>query len=52
MKPIHSIARITLETKTPLAINTGKQDGVFDTSLITDANGLPAIPATSITGVL
>jgi len=48
----HHVARITLETKTALAINTGKQDGVFDTSLVTDANGLPAIPATSITGVL
>jgi CRISPR/Cas system CSM-associated protein Csm3 (group 7 of RAMP superfamily) len=49
---VFHLARITLQTETPLSIATGKADGVFDTSLVTDANGLPTIPGTSLTGVL
>lgn len=55
MKPqptIFHIARVTLETVTPLSIATGKANGVFDTSLVMDANGLPTIPGSSLAGVL
>lgn len=55
MKPqpaIFHIARVTLETVTPLSIASGKANGVFDTSLVMDANGLPTIPGSSLTGVL
>ena len=46
------IARITLQTETPLSISTGQADGVFDSTLVVDANGLPAIPGSSLAGVL
>src|SRR5690606_22899359 len=46
------IARVVLEAKTPLSISTGTPDGVFDTALVRDANGLPALPGSSIAGVL
>mgnify|MGYP001489537643 CR=1 FL=1 len=46
------IARMTLEARTALSIGTGSPDGVFDTTLATDANGLPALPGTSLAGVL
>ncbi|MFZ1342691.1 RAMP superfamily CRISPR-associated protein [Thiothrix eikelboomii] len=53
MKPsIFHITRVTLETVTPLSIATGKANGVFDSSLVLDANGLPTIPGSSLTGVL
>jgi CRISPR/Cas system CSM-associated protein Csm3 (group 7 of RAMP superfamily) len=55
MKPqpaIFHIARATLETVTPLSIASGKANGVFDTSLVMDANGLPTIPGSSLAGVL
>ncbi len=55
MKPqptIFHIARVTLETVTPLSIASGKANGVFDTSLVLDANGLPTIPGSSLAGVL
>lgn len=46
------LARLTLETATPLSIGAGGGDGVFDTVLIRDANGLPTLPGTAIAGVL
>lgn len=50
--PVRYIARIVLEAQTPLSISTGNPDGVFDTALVRDANQLPAIPGTSLAGVL
>ena len=47
-----TLARITVETLTPLSIQTGQAQQTYDTSLVRDANGLPALPATSIRGVL
>ncbi len=46
------IARLVLEADTALSIGTGNPDGVFDTALVRDANGLPAIPGSSLAGVL
>jgi len=46
------LARVTLETVTPLSIAAGGADGVFDVRLVRDANGLPALPGSSIAGVL
>jgi CRISPR/Cas system CSM-associated protein Csm3 (group 7 of RAMP superfamily) len=50
--PHYYIARITLEAETPLSIASGGADGGFDVALVRDANGLPAIPGTSLAGVL
>lgn len=49
---VFRIARFVLEATTPLSIGTGSPDGVFDTALVRDANGLPAIPGSSLAGVL
>ena len=46
------IARMVLEADTALSISTGSPDGVFDSALVRDANGLPAIPGSSLAGVL
>ena len=47
-----NIARIVIEAATPLSVSTGTPDNVFDSALVRDANGLPAIPGTSLAGVL
>jgi CRISPR/Cas system CMR subunit Cmr4 (Cas7 group RAMP superfamily) len=49
---IFYLARIHLESVTPLSISTGSPDQVFDSSLVRDANDLPGIPGTSVAGVL
>lgn len=46
------IARLTLECATPLSIGTGGSDEAFDVELVRDANGLPAIPGSSLAGVI
>ena len=46
------IARFTLEARTALSIGTGGPDGTYDHPIVRDANGLPAIPGTSLAGVL
>lgn len=46
------VARLTLQTETPLSIAAGPDDGLNDNLLVRDANGLPAIPGTSLAGVL
>lgn len=46
------LARMTLETLTPLSIAAGGADGVFDVALARDANGLPALPGSTLAGVL
>lgn len=47
-----NIARITLETATPILVGTGKGDLITDALAVKDINGLPYLPATSIAGVL
>jgi len=46
------IARITVEAASPLAIGTGTKDIITDSPVITDVNGMPFIPGTSIAGIL
>lgn len=51
-RPVLHLARVVLEAATPLSVSTGNPDGVFDTALVTDANDLPALPGSSLAGVL
>lgn len=46
------IARLVLETCTPLSIASGRTDGLADNLIVRDANNLPAIPGSSLAGVL
>lgn len=46
------LARVVLESRTPLSIAGGPSEDIFDVAIVRDANGLPAIPGTSIAGVL
>ncbi len=49
---ILSVVRVVLEASTPLSISTGSPDNIFDSALVRDANGLPAIPGSTLAGVL
>ncbi len=46
------IARVMLECVTPIAIGDGTKDILTDAKVLTDANGLPFIPGTSLAGIL
>lgn len=46
------IARITIEAETPMAVGSGEKGLNTDRLVAKDANGLPYIPGTSLTGVL
>ncbi len=46
------LARFVLEAQTPLSLTTGVSSDTFDTALVRDANGLPAIPGSSLRGAL
>lgn len=50
MSQIH-VAKLVLETQSPMAITTGERETSFDSALVRDMNGLPIIPATAIAGV-
>ena len=45
-------AEITIEADSPLVLASGKSGNFFDVELVRDANDLPAIPGTSIAGIL
>jgi CRISPR/Cas system CMR subunit Cmr4 (Cas7 group RAMP superfamily) len=51
-RPIHHLARLTLEAETAHGFQSGRGDNIHDVLLVRDANGLPAIPGTSLAGVL
>lgn len=46
------LAHITLEATTPIAVGSGQKGLWVDKVVARDANGLPYIPGTSLTGVL
>lgn len=46
------LARFVIEAKTPLAIGRGKKNIMTDSLVATDVNGLPYLPASSISGVI
>ena len=46
------VARVTVEMTTPSAVRTGEGGILEDSRFVADANGLPALPGTSIAGVL
>ncbi len=53
MRCLHFVvARITVETTTPMTIGTGGGDLWDDSICVQDANGLPVIPGSSIAGAL
>jgi len=47
-----TVWRVTLETASCFTIGTGSGDDVRDSICVTDANGLPTIPGSSLAGVL
>lgn len=49
---VFALARVTIELDSPLSIGAGRGDDVIDSLFVLDANGLPAIPGTSLAGVL
>lgn len=46
------IARITVESETPISVGSGEKGISTDRLIAKDANGLPYIPGTALTGVL
>ena len=46
------MARFVIEATTPLAVGSGEKSIVTDSLVVTDVNGLPYIPGTSLAGVL
>lgn len=50
--PLRYIAQVVIQAETPLSISTGEKDILTDSTIVTDANGLPMIYGTSLAGVL
>ena len=46
------VARVTIELTSPLSLRSGGSGDVLDTLVVLDANGLPAIPGSSLAGAL
>lgn len=51
-KPIYHLALVTLEALSAHGIRSGAADAVQDVVLLRDANDLPALPGTSLAGLL
>lgn len=49
---LYYFAKITIEAETPLVLASGKSGNLFDVELVRDANGLPAISGTTLTGII
>ncbi len=43
---------VTIELESAFAVSTSEGDNLFDSVFVTDANGLPSIPAESLAGIL
>lgn len=50
--PIRHVARVVIEFNTPFHVGTGQQGYGADQTVVTDFNGLPAIPGASLAGAL
>lgn len=50
--PIRFVTRITIEFVTPYHSGSGTEGDVADAAVTLDANGLPAIPGTTLAGIL
>jgi len=50
--PYLNIARIVIQTRSPLSVASGRNSLLYDTAIVRDANALPAIPGSSLAGVL
>ncbi|MBF0332793.1 MAG: hypothetical protein HQL40_03975 [Alphaproteobacteria bacterium] len=46
------VARVTIQFETPFCVRSGDGDAFSDSAFVTDANGLPAIPGSSLAGIL
>lgn len=51
-RPYFCLARLTLEAQSAHGIHSGRGDATHDVLLVRDANGLPALPGSSLAGVL
>ena len=51
-RPYYCLARVTLEALSAHGIHSGQGDATHDVLLVRDANGLPALPGSSLAGVL
>jgi CRISPR/Cas system CMR subunit Cmr4 (Cas7 group RAMP superfamily) len=51
-RPYFCLARVTLEALSAHGIHSGQGDTTHDVLLVRDANGLPALPGSSLAGVL
>jgi CRISPR/Cas system CMR subunit Cmr4 (Cas7 group RAMP superfamily) len=47
-----ALARVTIETRSPLSIGSGATDHAADIVLVRDANDLPALPGAALAGVM
>lgn len=50
--PYRYLARVVIEAETPIVIGCGEKNGLTDSLVQKDVNGLPYIPASSIAGCL
>ncbi len=48
----HHLAKVTIEAVTPIAIGSGDKNIVTDSVVVTDMNGMPYLPGSSIAGLL
>ncbi len=51
-RQVRHLARVTLELRTPLHVGTGQPGQTVDATIVRDFNGLPAIPGSSLAGVI
>ena len=50
--PLRFVARVGIEFETPFIIGGGSDDLFFDDVFVADVNGLPALPGSSLAGIL
>lgn len=50
--PLRYLARVTIQFDTPFIIGSAQDDLLYDSVFVTDANGLPALPGSSLAGIL